>query len=104
MEERYRTQENQFRKDYVQFSKKLAKWSVISLMCVVLCAYGIISFVEIMPEEAESIVRIAQAGTVAISLIVASYMGNSGVEKMANAKYNINKVLNREDDEGDGAG
>ena len=78
--------------------------TIISLVFIIVCAYAIISFVGLDAEQVQSVVQIVQAGSVAITLIVASYMGNSGVEKMANAKYSVNKVLNREDDEGDGAG
>lgn len=98
------SERKELNRDYIQFSKKLAKWTIISLVFIIVCAYAIISFVGLDAEQIQSVVQIVQAGSVAITLIVASYMGNSGVEKMANAKYNVNKVLNREDDEGDGAG
>lgn len=98
------SERKELNKDYIQFSKKLAKWTIISLVFIIVCAYAIISFVGLDAEQVQSVVQIVQAGSVAITLIVASYMGNSGVEKMANAKYSVNKVLNREDDEGDGAG
>lgn len=98
------SERKELNRDYIQFSKKLAKWTIISLVFIIVCAYTIISFVGLDAEQIQSVVQIVQAGSVAITLIVASYMGNSGVEKMANAKYSVNKVLNREDDEGDGAG
>lgn len=98
------SERKELNRDYIQFSKKLAKWTIISLVFIVVCAYAIISFVGLDAEQVQSVVQIVQAGSVAITLIVASYMGNSGVEKMANAKYSVNKILNREDDEGDGAG
>jgi uncharacterized BrkB/YihY/UPF0761 family membrane protein len=98
------SERKELNRDYIQFSKKLAKWTIISLVFIIVCAYAIISFVGLDAEQIQSVVQIVQAGSVAITLIVASYMGNSGVEKMANAKYSVNKVLNREDDEGDGAG
>lgn len=98
------SERKELNRDYIQFSKKLAKWTIISLVFIIVCAYAIISFVGLDAEQVQSVVQIVQAGSVAITLIVASYMGNSGVEKMANAKYSVNKVLNREDDEGDGAG
>ena len=98
------SERKELNKDYIQFSKKLAKWTIISLVFIIVCAYAIISFIGLDAEQVQSVVQIVQAGSVAITLIVASYMGNSGVEKMANAKYSVNKVLNREDDEGDGAG
>ena len=98
------SERKELNRDYIQFSKKLAKWTIISLVFIIVCAYAIISFIGLDAEQVQSVVQIVQAGSVAITLIVASYMGNSGVEKMANAKYSVNKVLNREDDEGDGAG
>lgn len=98
------SERKELNRDYIQFSKKLAKWTIISLVFIIVCAYAIISFIGLDAEQIQSVVQIVQAGSVAITLIVASYMGNSGVEKMANAKYSVNKVLNREDDEGDGAG
>ena len=98
------SERKELNRDYIQFSKKLAKWTIISLVFIIVCAYAIISFVGLDAEQIQSVVQIVQAGSVAITLIVASYMGNSGVEKMANAKYSVSKVLNREDDEGDGAG
>ena len=98
------SERKELNRDYIQFSKKLAKWTIISLVFIIVCAYAVISFVGLDVEQVQSVVQIVQAGSVAITLIVASYMGNSGVEKMANAKYSVNKVFNREDDEGDGAG
>ena len=98
------SERKEFNREYIQFSKKLAKWTIISLVFIIVCAYVIISFVGLNSDQVQSVVEIVQAGTLAISLIVAAYMGNSGVEKMANAKYSINKVFDREDDEGDGAG
>lgn len=91
-------------REYIQFSKKLAKWTIISLVFVVVAAYVLISFAELDMEHVKGIVDVAQMGATAISVIVATYMGNSGVEKMATAKYQANKIVNREDDEGDGAG
>lgn len=95
-------EKNSLNKEYIQFSKKLAKWAIISLLAIVFCAYGIISFVDLNTDQVESAVEIVQAGTVAVGLVVASYMGNSGVEKVVHAKYKMEQMTNGDD--GDGAG
>ena len=96
------SEKNTLNKEYIQFSKKLAKWTIISLLAIVFCAYGMISFIELNADQVESVVEIVQAGTVAVGLVVASYMGNSGVEKVVHAKYKMEQTMNGDD--GDGAG
>lgn len=90
-------------KEFIQFSKKLAKWSIISVIIIVLCAYGLISFFDLNMDQTEGIAQIAQAGIVAITLVVASYMGNSGVEKLSAAKYGMKNIFEKEVDN-NGAG
>lgn len=97
------SERNLVNKEYIQFSKKLAKWTIIALLAIVFCAYAIISFVDLGAEQVESVVEIVQAGTVAVGLVVATYMGNSGVEKVVHAKYKADQLTNGDDD-GDGAG
>ena len=73
-------------------NKELAENTIIPYSELILLSISHFSNIKILTEP-----------LTAISVIVATYMGNSGVEKMATAKYQANKIVNREDD-GDGAG
>ena len=86
---------NSLTKEQVQFSKRLAKWAIISVVGIILCAFGAVSFLSLGAEHANDISTIANTGVMAVSLIVATQMGNSGIEKVVKAKYESINVLGK---------
>lgn len=90
---------NCLKAEQIQFSKKLAKWSIISVLIVVMTAFAAVTFFNVGIEHTQAVTNITNTGVMALSVIVAAYMGNSGLEKMVTAKYQIGSVITKEEDD-----
>lgn len=74
--------------EYIQFSKRVTRWSMILVSVSLLCCLVVISFFNQSENAVNIIGKLYGSYVTIIGIIVGAYQGNSSLEKWAKAKYN----------------
>lgn len=87
-------------KEFVQYSKRVCKWSLVGVFALVIIAMALCVFVCYDDVQIEAIVRLSQYFSTLAGVVVTGYFGRATLEDFATNKKTIEKTLeNKEEPE-----
>lgn len=91
--------ENKITTEYIQFSKRVTKWGIILVTCILIICLCIIAIFNVVPEIAATISHLYSAYITIMGVTIGAYQGNSSLEKWTNARYNFSATIKQSKDQ-----
>ena len=91
--------DNKITTEYIQFSKRITRWGIILVTCILVICLSIIAFLNTTPEVIATISHLYSAYITVMGITIGAYQGNSSLEKWTKARYKFSEALNIEEDE-----
>lgn len=86
--------DNKITTEYIQFSKRITRWGIILVTCILIICLSMIAFLNTTPEIIATISHLYSAYITVIGITIGAYQGNSSLEKWTKARYNFSEALN----------
>ena len=87
-------------KEFVQYSKRVCKWSLLGVFALVIIAMALCVFVCTDVTQIDAVVRLIQYFSTLAGVVVTGYFGRDTLEDFATNRKSIQKALdNQQDDE-----
>ena len=83
--------------NYIQYSKKVTKWAIITITVVIFACLAIVSFCDLPQYNVQAVVSLFTAFSTVLGVTIGAYQGNQTLEKYSRAKYNYEEMLKGEE-------